>query len=120
MIQQIHAILGETLRGIAVLGFLVALFARDPDGGGRRATIVFLRLFAIVLSIQWLIGIVNYFQLPAAARPSLAHPLIMTVAVALVHIISSKAKKKVGFGYGPILATTALATALISYGIGAA
>lgn len=93
-ISLIHQYLGESLVTVAVLGLIAALFAKDPDGGARRLTLIALRVFIILLSLQWLLGVINYFTFPAGARPGLAHPLLMTVVVAAAHILGGKARKE--------------------------
>lgn len=93
-IPLIHQFLGESLVTLAVLGLIATLFAKDPGGGARRLSLTVLRLFIILLSIQWLLGVINYFMFPAGARPSLAHPLLMTAVVAVSHILGGKARKE--------------------------
>lgn len=93
-IALIHRFLGESLVTLAVLGLIAALLARDPNGGARRLTLVALRLFIGLLSLQWLLGVINYFTIPAAVRPSLAHPLLMTLVVAASHMLGGKARQE--------------------------
>lgn len=99
-IPIIHQFLGESLVTLAVLGLLATLFAKDPNGGARRLSITVLRLFIILISIQWLLGVITYFMFPAAARPSLAHPLLMTAVVAVSHILGGRARRDASAAQG--------------------
>lgn len=118
-VYSAHNMLGETLSGLAIIGLIVALFARDPRGGARRATAAFLRLFAIVLSVQWLLGIINFIGVrQLGSMVSWTHPIIMTIVVALAHIVSGRVRKSPDFGYVPVVVLTALMAAAILFGIG--
>lgn len=99
-IPMIHQFLGESLVTLAVLGLLATVFAKDPNGGARRLSLTVLRVFIILISIQWLLGVINYFTFPAAARPGLAHPLLMTAVVAASHIFGGKARKDASSAQG--------------------
>lgn len=118
-INGIHHMLGQTILGIALIGVIVALFARDPNGGARRAAAVFSRLFAVVLSIQWILGLIVFLSRASFSFAALAHPIIMTVVVALAHIVSGRVNKDRRFGYGPLLGMMVLMLVAIYFGIGA-
>lgn len=117
-ISLIHQFLGESLVTLAIIGLLTAVFAKDPSGGTHRFVHIALRIFAVLLSIQWLLGVINYFQFPAAARPSLAHPLLMTAVVAAVHIASGKVKEKPAVGRALAMGVFAGAAVLMWAGMG--
>lgn len=117
-IPLIHQFLGESLVTVAVIGLLVTLFAKEPHSGARRLSLLVLRLFVILLSIQWLLGLINYFFFPAGARPSLAHPLLMTLVVAAAHILAGRSRKSPGSQRGVAAAMFAGSAVLMWVGMG--
>jgi|GEM_PF-3546374 len=117
-VSLIHRFLGESLVTLSVLGLLLTLFIKDSGGGTHRYSLIALRLFVVLLSLQWLLGVINYFQFPAGARPSLAHPLIMTAVVAVAHILSGKVKQAPASGRGLAMGTFLGAAVLMWVGMG--
>lgn len=117
-IPMIHQFLGESLVTLAVLGLVATLFAKDPNSGARRLSLTVLRLFIILLSIQWLLGVINYFLYPAGARPSLAHPLLMTAVVAASHMLGGRARKSASAGQSLAAGTFAGSAVLMWIGMG--
>jgi hypothetical protein len=117
-IPSIHQFLGYLMPTVAAIGFVLSLFARQPESGARRYSLVFLRIFVILLSIQWLLGVINYFMFPAGARPSLVHPLWMTVVVAAVHILAGRARRDPASGWGLTTGTFVGSAVLIWIGLG--
>lgn len=117
-IALIHKYLGESLITLSILGLLITLFVKGPEGGTHRLAQIALRLLVILLSLQWLLGVINYFTIPAVARPSLAHPLIMTVVVAASHILAGKAKSAPASGKGIMVGIFVGAAVLMWIGMG--
>lgn len=113
----LHRYIGESLVTIAILGALLGLFATDPKSSVARAAWVFVRLFGVLISIQWLLGIVNYFTLPAAVRPTLAHPILMTVIVAAFHPLQSRLQKLESSPRWPLVGLLAGTAVLLWVGI---
>ncbi len=97
VINVLHRYIGESLMAVALISVLLALFARDPNSAMRRTALIAGRVLVIVLSVQWLLGIINYFALPAEVRGSLLHPIWMTAVVAFVHIFMGKVRKAPDF-----------------------
>jgi len=93
VITLIHRYLGETLVALVLIGLLLALGAKDPAGGLRRGALGVGRILVMLLSLQWLLGIINFFSLPAEVRPGWGHPVIMTLVVALGHMAMGRARK---------------------------
>ena len=116
----IHRFLGESLPTIAVITAVLALFAVDPKSTVTRVAWIVARILGVLLTIQWLVGVINYFSLPAATRPSLAHPLLMTVVVAAYHPVSRRIEKLGGAPRLPLLALLAATAILIWIAIGLA
>ena len=116
----IHRFLGESLPTIAVITAVLALFAVDPKSTVTRVAWIVARILGVLLTIQWLVGVINYFSLPAATRPSLAHPLLMTVVVAAYHPVSRRIQKLGGAPRLPLLALLAATAILIWIAIGLA
>ncbi len=114
----IHRYLGESLVTIAVIGALLALFSTDPKSGVTRAAWIVVRIFGVLISVQWLLGIINYFMLPSAVRPSLAHPILMTLIVAAFHPAQRRVQKLDGAPRWPMLGLLAVTAILLWIGIG--
>ena len=119
-IATLHRYLGESLVTIAFIGAVLGLFASDPKGGVAKAAWIVVRVFGVLISIQWLLGIINYFMLPAAVRPSLAHPLLMTLIVAAFHPAQRRLQKLEGSPRWPLVGLLAVTAVLIWIGIGLA
>ena len=113
----IHRYLGESLVTIAVITAILAAFAADPKSTVTKVTWAVARILGVLLTIQWLIGVINYFTLPAAVRPSLAHPIVMTIVVAAYHPVTRRIQKLGGAPRWPLLAVLAATAILIWIGI---
>ena len=108
MVNTLHRFVGESLITIAVVG---AVAAALTSGGGTlyRAAQILGRVLVALLDLQWLLGVINYFGLPAGARPSLAHPVVMTVAVVVAHVLLKRAQQGSGrWGLAGVHAVTAV------------
>lgn len=117
-VSTLHRYLGESLVTIAIIGAILALLASDPKSTITRATWIVTRIFGILLSVQWLLGVINYFSLPSAVRPGLAHPILMTLAVAAFHPIQRRLEKSGASPRWGLLGLLALTAALIWIAIG--
>jgi len=117
VVAQFHRFLGESLVTISVIVTILAFLAAQGSSGlGRGATIAG-RILLGLLDLQWLLGVINYFGLPAAVRPSLAHPLLMTAVVVGVHVAAARARKGPGLGRWGLAGVYAAAAVLIIVGI---
>lgn len=116
----IHRVLGESLVTIAIIGALLGVFSTDPKSGVARAAWSVVRVFGVLISIQWLLGIINYFSLPMAVRPSLAHPILMTVVVAAFHPAQRRLQKLSGSPRWPLVGLLVATAILLWIGIGLA
>ena len=116
-LMLIHRYLGETLFIGAVVGALVSLFAKAPGSGARRGAFILGRVFAGLIDLQWLLGVISYFALPAAIRPSLIHPLLMTVMAVGFHVYLRRLQKEEPANQWPLVAGYVGAWLLIFIGI---
>lgn len=117
IVGVVHRYLGESLMTVALISVLLALLAKEPASGLRRASLIAGRVLVVLLSLQWLLGIINYFSLPAALRGSLVHPILMTAVVAFVHIFMGKVRKDPEFGRLKLVGLYAVTFAAIFVGI---
>jgi len=81
----LHRLIGETLLFAAAAGLAVSLAATDSRRPWQRAAAALMKLYGILIGIQWLLGWIGYFGSPSEARPSLYHPIIMTVLLGFYH-----------------------------------
>lgn len=112
----IHRYLGETLFTVALVGLVLSLFAKSPASGARRGALIFGRAFAGLIDLQWLLGVISYFGRPAAARPSLMHPLIMTLMVVGFHLYFRRLQRQEPANQWPFVAAYLGAWLLIYVG----
>lgn len=117
VVQQLHRFLGESLVTISVIVTILALLAAQGSGGMGRGAAIAGRVLLGLLDLQWLLGVINYFGLPAAVRPSLAHPLLMTAVVVGLHIAAARARKGAGLGRWALTGVYAATAVLIIVGI---
>lgn len=113
----IHRFLGESLVTVALIGLLLSLFAKAPGSKARRGSLILGRVFAGLIDLQWLLGVISYFAIPAAARPSLMHPLVMTVMVVAFHIYFRRLQREEPANQWPFVACYLGAWLLIFVGI---
>jgi len=114
---SIHRILGFMLFLVAIAGVLVSLFAKAPGSGPRRGALVLGRVFAGLIDLQWLLGVIGFFALPAASRPSLWHPLLMTVMAVGFHVYLRRLHKEEPANQWPLVAGYVGAWLLIFIGM---
>lgn len=113
----VHRYLGESLVTVALVGLLLSLFAKAPTGGARRGALILGRIFAGLIDLQWLLGVVSYFGRPAAVRPSLMHPAVMTLMVAAFHIYFRRLQRQEPANQWPFVGVYLGAWLLIYVGI---
>jgi len=116
-VSPVHQFLGESLITLSIVGLLITLFLKESGGGMHRASLIALRIWVILLSVQWLLGVITYFAYPAGARPSLAHPLLMTAVVAAAHMLAGKVRKAPETGRNLAMGAFADAAVLMWIGI---
>ena len=85
IIAPIHRYLGETMLLIALIGVILAIVGLIRKKAWEKPERIFGMIYAGLLDLQALLGVIYYFLLPQPARPSLLHPIIMILAVIVVH-----------------------------------
>lgn len=113
----VHRVLGFMLSLVSIAGVLVSLFAKSPGSGARRGALILGRAFSGLIDLQWLLGVIGYFALPAAGRPSLAHPLLMTLMAVGFHVYLRRLQKEEPSSQWPLVAGYVGAWLLIFVGI---
>lgn len=117
-ITLIHRIVGESIVWLPIIGLIAAFFIKDSqgEGGARKTVLIVGRILVVLLSIQWLLGVINYFTFPGDVRPSLIHPILMTLLVAGVHIAMGRARRDADFGKAGFIGLYAVTAAAIIVG----
>jgi hypothetical protein len=91
LVRLLHRILGETLLLIALIGILLAIVGLIRKQAMDRAEAIFGLLYPGILDLQALLGIVLYVLLmtqagmPLIVWPLVLHPILMILAVVMVH-----------------------------------
>ncbi len=86
MIAPIHRILGEIMLLIALVGVALAVAGLIRKKELEKPERVFAMVYSGLLDLQALLGLIFYFLLPAPVRPTLLHPILMILAVVVVHM----------------------------------
>lgn len=84
-IAPIHRYLGETMLLVALVGVILAIVGLVRKKELKRTERIFAIVYSILLDVQLVLGIIFYFLLPAPARPTILHPIVMLLAVVVVH-----------------------------------
>lgn len=91
IIRMIHRFLGETLLLIALIGVILAIVGLIRKQAMERAESIFGMVYAGLLDLQALLGLVSLVYLISLAGTSLLtskfilHPILMLLAVVVVH-----------------------------------
>ena len=90
VLLEAHSGLRWLLIAVTVFALIVAL--RAMRGGGGMLNRIAMLLFRIVITLQWLVGVLLLVvKYPIGEWPGrLEHILIMTVAMALTHIFGGR------------------------------
>jgi hypothetical protein len=96
IVSTIHRFLGETLLLIALIGVILAIIGLVRKKEMAKAESIFGIVYAGLLDLQALLGIVQFIYILIVAGPSLAlsifilHPILMILAVVVVHASRSR------------------------------
>jgi hypothetical protein len=85
-ITTIHRILGEVTLLIALVGVMLAVVVLVRKTVLENPERILAIAFLAPLDLQALLGSISYFSLPALTRPTLLHPILMILAVMVVHM----------------------------------
>jgi heme A synthase len=86
IIAPTHRILGETMLLIALVGVIFAIVGLVRKKELEKPERIFAIVYSGLLDLQALLGLVFYFLLPGPVRPTILHPILMVLAVVVVHI----------------------------------
>lgn len=92
VISTIHRYLGETLLLVALIGVILALVALARRREMERAERVFGIIYAGLLDLQALLGVIQFIWLMTLGATNLVtstfilHPILMVLAVIVVHV----------------------------------
>jgi len=89
-IAPIHRYLGETMMLIALVGIVLAIVGLVRKKKLERTERIFGMIYSVLLDVQLLLGVIFYFLLPGPSRPTILHPIIMVLAVNVVHVSRAK------------------------------
>lgn len=96
IIRMIHRFLGETLLLIALIGVILAIIGLIRKQAMERAEHIFGMIYAGLLDLQALLGLVSFIYLITLAGTGLLtskfilHPILMILAVVVVHASRSR------------------------------
>lgn len=86
IVAPIHRYLGETMLLVALLGVILAIVGLVRKNSLEKPENIFAMIYASLLDLQVVLGIVFYLLLPAPARPTILHPIVMVLAAVVVHV----------------------------------
>jgi hypothetical protein len=86
ILAPIHRYLGETMLLVALVGVILAIVGLVRKQELERTERIFAIVYSVSLDIQLVLGLIFYLLLPGPARPTIFHPLLMLLAVVVVHV----------------------------------
>jgi hypothetical protein len=122
VIRMVHRFLGETLLLIALIGVILAIIGLIRKQEMARAERIFGLIYAGLLDLQALLGLVSFFSLLMLAGTGLLmskfilHPILMILALVVVHASSSRRSGPVPARHWAQLVAYGLSLALVFAG----
>jgi hypothetical protein len=85
IVAPIHRYLGETMLLVAIIGVVLAIVGLVRKQVLEKPENVFAMVYSGLLDLQVVLGFLFFFLLPGPGRPTILHPILMTLAAVMVH-----------------------------------